>query len=175
VVVQEAYEPVLNTAYRLDPVVPSDDGNDFITAFFQRQIIMLPIVAQKLFLEHRQLYYTQNIIKYGFSWSLEYAIYAVIADNPDKAEHLALKAKMLLDMEISGRVTTLGSIQASILLGWRECGSEKAGHHCATAVGLAVDFGIHIDPSNFVSTRAMTMEEQEARRFMSWVLFVFDR
>ena len=139
---------------------------------------MLPIVPQELFVEHRILYYTQNIIKFGFSLSLEYAIFAVVADlhDSEEADKLAIKAKMLLDMEISGRVTTLGSIQASILLGWRECGSEKAGSYCATQSGLNINnFGTNIDPQDFVSSTRMTSEEGEARRLTFWSSFVFDR
>jgi hypothetical protein len=138
---------------------------------------MLPIVPQKKFMEQRRLYYTQHILQYAYSLSLEYAIFAVVCDlvDPAKAEELASKASILLDMEIRGMLTTLGSIQASVLLGWRECGSPKAGHYSAIAVQLAVDFGIHIDPSEYVSATVMSRDEEEVRRLICWGVFVFDR
>jgi hypothetical protein len=138
---------------------------------------MLSIVPQQLFIEHRRLFYLENKVKFGFSLSLEYAIYALLLDflRLDVAKKLASKARMLLDMEISGNVPTLGSMQASILLGWWQCGSEKSLHFCTKAVGLAVYFGINIGPPHSTSFTEMSKEEEEARRLMCWSLFAFDR
>lgn len=171
-----AYHQVHVEAFQRYPVIAPDDGRALMATFFDRQSIMLPIVPQQLFIEHRELYFTKGILKYAFSLSLEYAIYSVIADvdAPEHAEQLASKAKVLLDMEISGRVTTLGSIQASVLLGWRECGSHEATHYCATAAGLTRTLGTNIDPSEFVST-TLTLEEMDTRRFTYWSFFVFDK
>lgn len=138
---------------------------------------MLSIVPQMLFIEHRRIYYEENKVKFAYSLSLEFAIYATVADLlfPDAAEMLACKASMLLDSEIKGKLTTLGSIQASILLGWRECGTENAGHYCAIAAGLTLEFGTQIDPDDYVSAYPMTQGEAEARRLVFWSFFVFDR
>jgi hypothetical protein len=47
--------------------------------------------------------------------------------DPKQTEDLASKARLILDEEISKRVTTLASTRASVLLGWRECGSPMGG------------------------------------------------
>ena len=172
-----AYEPVRNLACEvLQPVVPSDLARNCIETFFRRFPLMLQIVPQQLFTEHRSIYLRDGIVKFGFSWSLEYAILAVVADliEPAQSENLATKAKMILEAEVSGRLTTLASTQASVLLGWRECGSPIAGQYSATAAGLIRGFGAYYDPSHFVNT-PMMFEEMEARRVMYWSFFVFDR
>jgi hypothetical protein len=171
------YGPIQKLACRdLLPVIPADQGSKHIATFFERHPLMLQIVPQQLFIEHRRLYLTEGIPKYGFSCSLEYAIFAVVADliEPEQSENLALKARLILDEEISLQSMTLASTQASILLGWRECGSPMAAHYSATAAGLIRDFGAYYDPSDFVNPR-MTFEETEARRHMYWSFIVFDR
>lgn len=172
-----AYGPVHNLACQvLEPFIPSDLGGNHIATFFERLPLMLQIVPQWLFTEHRRLYLTEGILKYGFSWSLEYAIFAVVADliDPDQGDNLASKAKLILGEETSRRLTTLASTQASVLLGWRECGSPMAGHYSVSAAGLIRGFGAYYDPSHFVNT-PMTFEEMEARRLMYWSFFVLDR
>ena len=172
-----AYGPVRNLACRdLVPLIPPDQGSKHMATFFERHPLMPQIVPQQLFTEHRSIYLRDGIVKFGFSWSLEYAIFAVVADliEPAQSENLAIKAKMILEAEVSKGLTTLASTQASVLLGWRECGSPMAGHYSATAVGLIKGFGAYYDPSHFVNT-PMLFEEMEARRHMYWSFFVFDR
>jgi hypothetical protein len=171
-----AYGPIHNLACQgLVPFILPDQGNHIAT-FFDRHPLMLEIVPQGLFIEYRRLYFTKGILKYGFSWSLEYAIFAVVADliDPEQAEYLASKAKLILEAEISCRLTNLASTQASVLFGWREYGSPMAGHYSASAAGLIRGFGAYYDPSDFVNT-PMTFEEMEARRLMYWSFFVLDR
>jgi hypothetical protein len=145
----------------------------------------LTIVPYNVFIKQRCRYHAENITDFNFSLSLEWAIYAVASDlvNPAAAEALASKAKALLDMEISRGVTSLGSIQAGLLLGWRKGGSENVDHYWTIANDLTLDSGTYIDPSDCTvvdpsdptSPTQMTGEEVEARRFTCWSYFVFDR
>jgi hypothetical protein len=115
-------QPIYQTAAEYDPVVCFEYGNTLITAFLQTQNSFLPIVGQEKFLEHRCLYYKCMNPQYAFSPSLEYTMFAMVVDvdDPKLACALATKARVLLDMEIQGSLVTLGSIQASVLLGWKE-------------------------------------------------------
>lgn len=172
-----AYGPNQTLACQdLPPSIPPDQGSNHIATFFEKHPLMLQIVPQQLFMEHRRLYLTEGILKYGFSWSLEYAILAVVADliDPEISEELAAKAKVILEVEISKQLTSYASTQASLLLGWRECGSPTAGHHSSTAAGLIRRFQAYYDPCHLVNTPMMPVQ-MEARRHIYWSFFVFDR
>src|SRR5436190_10475686 len=171
-----AYELVENQAQRLPPVLALTHANSLIEVFFQQQI-MLPLVLEEVFLEHRRLWYSERTIRYGFSWSLEYAIYACAANllGWDISRELESKAKLLLNFEQFGGLLTYASVEASILLSWLDCGSDRAGSYSATARGLIVDFGANIDPSYSLSLHPMTPEEADTRRVLFWKFFVYDR
>lgn len=99
-----AYGPIQRSACEdLVPFIPPDLGSNHIATFFERQPLMLQIVPKQLFMKHRRLYLTEGILKYSFSWSLEYAIFAVVADfiEPGQSEGLASKARLILDQEVS--------------------------------------------------------------------------
>ena|SRR5579862_8666218 len=161
-------------ARNLCPIMSFEQGSAFIDAFFENQSTMLPLVPQNLFNEQRLLYYATGIVKPAYSLSLEYAIFAFVSRDLETADLLGLKAKIILDAEITVKMTTLGSVRAAELLGWQECGSDRAGHYCAMEAGLSNDFGLHRDPSNYLLTE-MATEELEMRRFVAWGFFIFDR
>jgi len=166
--------------------------------------IFLPIVLPRLFFHDRKQFCQSNIITGAYSLSLEFTILAYVADvlcpketvNPTEvvdmltgevkmagaqaegvklADALAVKARILLDMESVAGLTTLASIQASVLLGWREAGTEKAGHFAAIAAQLATRFGIHLDPTSHGRVKEFSADEVNFRRLIYWGVFVFDR
>ena len=157
-----------------EPLIPIDDGSTLINNFFDKQIIILPIVSKNLFLQHRRFYYSNSIVHFAFSLSLEYAIYAAVTDveNPRQADILASKAKKLLDTEMSMGLMTLGSMQAGLLLGWRESGSGISGHYCTLSAGLNKYFLTNTDPDNL---GIFSPEQAHTRRLIHWNSFVFDR
>ena len=153
-------------------------------------------------MSHREECHRKHIVKYAYSLSLEYIIMALIADvlypkctvdqtdvsralNTNVAgarattcklgDALAVKAKILLSMEIAGGLESLASIQTCVLLSWREFGTVASGQYAATAAQLAVHFGVHLDPTNYGPSTKITNDEVNLRRLICWGVFIFDR
>jgi hypothetical protein len=173
----EVYSFLSDSVTFLKPNVSSEEGDRLVENFFKRQVVMLPIVPQALFIEHRKLWTTTRHISYAYSFSLEYAQYALSASillyDRNYIDELILKASTLLEMEIRAAATTLGSVMACLLLVWLDCGSEKSKFYISKAHALVQEFGLHTDPEDFVSD--ITIEEAELRRLILWNFFVIDK
>ena len=168
----------------LQQMISPDHQADLINYFFDRPAQMFPVIFRDQFVQHRNLYYEAqtSCLPFSFSLSLECIILAIASDsiNYEHGHELEKNAKTLVstlvELERRTNCETLGSIQACILIGWREAGSAEAGHYSAMAGALAASFGLKFDdPSNSTSDFAMSDDEANTRRLICWGLNVFDR
>jgi hypothetical protein len=147
------YSPIHQYSSAFPPVLTPEEEENLIKTFFSRQVIMLPTIVENTFRVHCEMWVTRGAIAHSYSSSLKYAIYSVAAGflGLPQSEDLAIKAKAILNNEVWRKRRTLGSIQAALLLGGRECGDDRRGFFRGIARDLIVYFGVHIDPSELNS------------------------
>jgi hypothetical protein len=165
---------------QLQQRIPPYLQHERIDYFFEGPAQMFPIVFRDQFMQHRNMYYCSETfpLPFGFSPSLEHIILAIASDpfDDELADELAANAKTLVELERRANWVTLGSIQACILIGWREGGSKQAGHYSAMASELTAMFGMKFDdPFDCTSDSDMQDDEVNTRRAICWGLLIFDK
>jgi hypothetical protein len=174
----ELVAQIHQASHQVGELIPPALQDELINYFFEGPAQMFPIIFRDQFIQHRNEYRKYSThLPFAFSPSLECIILAIAFDssNDERAENLAATAKHVVDLERRAEWLTLGSVQACILIGWRD--AREAGYYSAVASALAGDyFSLKFDdPSDCTMDSEMSYEEINTRRAVCWGLLVLDR